>query len=122
MPLKLSDLRPCDCCHAPLISPQIGPIFYVVDVQEAAIKPDAARETLALTAYFNGHLGLAEVMSPQPNAVSLIGDQDPAGKARLLLCRPCYEAAGLHQAAESATAATEGKHHDRNDSDHREGA
>ncbi|MBP8055166.1 MAG: hypothetical protein KA314_04960 [Chloroflexi bacterium] len=83
--MKLSELRPCDQCRG-----KLAPIFYVVRVSLAVIKADAANATLGLMQMFRGNLGLAEAFSPQPNAITVAGDEEPKLWTELFLCQDCY--------------------------------
>lgn len=81
--MKLSDLRPCDNCGG-----KIAPAFYVVRISQAFIMP-AARQTLGLMEMFHGNLGLAEVFTPDPDAVKVVGDEEKSLMTELLLCQNC---------------------------------
>ena len=83
--MKLSELRPCDCCGK-----QIAPQFYVVRSSLAIFSPHAARATLGLNTMFGGALALAEAMSPDPEVVKLAGDHDKSLWNELFLCQACY--------------------------------
>ena len=82
--MKLSQLRPCDKCGG-----KITPMFYVVRVSLAVVKADAANATLGLAQMFRGNLGLAEAFSPQPDAIMVVGDEEPELRTELFLCQNC---------------------------------
>lgn len=82
--MKLSELRPCDACGG-VIAPQ----FYVLKLSLAIIDAREANNTLGLTQMFGGALGLAEAMSPTPNAVKIAGEHDARLWDTLFLCRDC---------------------------------
>lgn len=82
--MKLSDLRPCDNCGG-----KIAPAFYVVRISPAFIVP-AARQTLGLMEMFHGNLRLAELFTPEPDAVRVAGDEEKTLMTELLLCENCY--------------------------------
>lgn len=82
--MRLSELRPCDKCGG-----LIAPLFTVVRVSQAMINERAARGVLGLTTMFNGALGLAEAMAPEPEAVMVFGDKDGRLMTEILLCQEC---------------------------------
>jgi hypothetical protein len=80
----------CDGCGGPLQRPPIGN-FYVVRASLAIVNPGPARQVLGLTQYFNGALGLAEVMAPAAeDAIIVAGDKEPGLMTELLLCFDCW--------------------------------
>ena len=83
--MKLSELRPCDCCGG-----KIAPNFYVVRGSLAVFSPQAANATLGLTTMFGGALALAEAMSPDPEVVKVAGEFDKSLWSELFLCQTCY--------------------------------
>lgn len=83
--MKLSEVRPCDNCGG-----KIAPQFYLVRGTLALFSPQAANATLGLATMFGGALGLAEVMSPDAEAVKLAGDFDKRLWNEFLLCQMCY--------------------------------
>ncbi|SRR5258708_3762143 len=83
--MKLSELRPCDNCGG-IVAPQ----FYIVRSSLAIINPQSANATLGLTQMFGGHLALAEVMSPDADAVKIAGEFNKELWIELRLCRDCY--------------------------------
>jgi hypothetical protein len=85
--MKLSELRPCDKCGG-----SINPIFHVVRYSPAIVSQQAARETLGLSQMFGGHLGLAEVMTSKPDAVSVAMDDKEHAElgVEIFLCNDCY--------------------------------
>lgn len=72
--MKLSELKPCTYCGGPLTGEnRSAPIFHVVEIRHAMIDANAVNEVLGMTRYFQGALGLAEVMAPrEPIKVSKI--------------------------------------------------
>ena len=87
--MKLSELRPCDSCDGPLRTP-MNAGFYVVRSSLAIFKPAAANQVLGLTQIFQGALGLAEAMAPDPDVVLVAGDEQPELLEELLICGECY--------------------------------
>lgn len=89
--MKLSELRPCDSCNGPLIGkgPTANPLWYVVRVTQAVVS-QKANQVMGLAQYFNGDLGLAEVMAPEPDkAVLVLGDENKELLTELFLCMEC---------------------------------
>lgn len=84
--MKLSNLRPCDNCGGAFK----GGIFNVVRTSLAFVSPKAANQVLGLSQVFGGALALAEVMSPEPNAVKIGMDEDKALMTEILLCQECF--------------------------------
>lgn len=87
--MKLSELRPCDCCGGPLT----GGIFHILRQSMAIVSPKAANQVLGMTQYFGGlqHIGLAEMMSPDPEAVKILGDEKQHGGEwlEIFVCQEC---------------------------------
>ena len=83
--MKLSELKPCAACHG-----KIAPIWYVVRISQAMLNPRAANQTLGLAQMFGGNLALAEVMSPQPDCVLVMGDAEPGLMTELSICQNCF--------------------------------
>ena len=88
--MKLTDLRPCDGCHGPLLKPPFA-TFNVVRVSQAMLSPDAARGVIGLTTML-GSLRLAEVMAGDSDAVKVLGEQEPALWTELFICQECLMA------------------------------
>lgn len=82
--MKLSELRPCDNCGG-----KIAPQFYVIRITQAFVTP-SANQTLGLATMFHGNLGLAEVFSPDPDPVKVLGDEEPSLMTELIVCPDCY--------------------------------
>lgn len=95
--MKLTDLRPCDSCGGPLLGketsicpPLTAHMFHVIRCTRAMLNPQATREVMGLTQFFGGSaVGLAEVFAPNPDAVTVIGDKEPALTTELFLCEKC---------------------------------
>jgi len=90
--MKLSELRPCDSCNGPLTGKNAmrSMTWYVVRVSQAMLNPRAANEVLGMTQYFQGALGMAEIMTPRPDeAVMILGDKEPQLMTELFLCLEC---------------------------------
>lgn len=83
--MKLSELRPCDHCGGPVI-----PIFYVVKASIAVFNANATNENLGLMRMLGGSLSLAEVMSSEPEAVKIGGEEDKQLWTEIILCQNCY--------------------------------
>ena len=84
--MKLSNLRPCDNCGGSFK----GGIFNVVRMSLAFVSPRAANQVLGLSQMFGGALGLAEAMSPEPEAVKIGMDEDKTLMTEMLLCQECF--------------------------------
>jgi hypothetical protein len=103
--MKLSELKPCACCHGPLLSPPAGN-WYVLRQTIAIIKPQAARSVMGLSMHFGGAMGLAEMFAPDANAVAILADEPGAPKAaEIHVCFDCYvqrlgELAGLFESSQ----------------------
>lgn len=82
--MKLSEIRPCDACGG-----EIVPVFYVLRLSMALFKPQAVNTTMGLAQMFHGNITLAEVMSSQPEAVTVLGDENPDLMTELLICQEC---------------------------------
>lgn len=82
--MKLSELRPCDYCGGPLTGKDKRcPVFHVIDRRLATIDPVEANQVLGMTQYFQGALGLAEIMGPaDPVKVSYVTET-------ALVCNDC---------------------------------
>jgi len=85
--MKLSQLRPCDVCGG-----KIAPSFYVVRTSIALFKPQATQQTLGLAQYFGGNLGLAEIFSPDEDAVVVAMDNEEHKElmSEFFICQNCY--------------------------------
>jgi len=84
--MKLSELRPCDCCGGKLI-----PMFHIIEVRTALFDSRAGRQTGGLLEYFGGlnnpgALAIAECMSPDADVVKVPSEL----KVELILCNKCY--------------------------------
>ena len=83
--MKLSELKPCAACHG-----KLAPIWYVMRISQAMLNPRAANQTLGLAQMFGGNLALAEVMSPQPDCVLVMGDVEPELMTEIAICQECF--------------------------------
>lgn len=93
--MKLSQLRPCDCCGEGLLQSKDGSryaLFYLVTVDRALIRPGAAGRVMGLAQFLGDSLMLAEVMGPDADdAVAIASKVDPELKAdEYMLCQRCY--------------------------------
>lgn len=83
--MKLSEIRPCDACGGP-----IAPLFNLVRTTPALFNQRKTNEVLGLNQFFGGKaLGLAEVMAPSPDVVTLAGDTHPELITELFICNAC---------------------------------
>jgi hypothetical protein len=82
--MKLSEIRPCDACGGTIV-----PMFYVLRLSMAMFKPQAVNTTMGLMQMFGGNLALAEVMSSQPDAVTVMGDENPELMTEIIICQEC---------------------------------
>lgn len=93
--MKLSELRPCDCCGEGLLQSKDGThyaMFYLVSVDRALLRPGAVNRVMGMAQYFGGSLALAEVMGPDADeAVAVASKLDPELKADdYMLCQRCH--------------------------------
>lgn len=82
--MKLSQVRPCDNCGQ-----KIAPIFYVLRISQAMFLQTQTNQILGMAQYFQGALGLAEIMSSDAEAVMIFGEKDPTLMDELFLCQNC---------------------------------
>lgn len=88
--MKLSDLKPCAGCGGPLRSEGMGN-WYEVRVSSVMLNPKSAQRVMGLANMFNGHLGIAEVFSPDTDdAVVVLGEKEPALYTTVHVCFECY--------------------------------
>jgi len=85
--MKLSQIRPCDNCGR-----KIAPSFYVARFSIALFNPRATNEVLGMTQYFHGALGLAEIMSPRADVITVAMDEAQGKElmVELFVCAECY--------------------------------
>jgi hypothetical protein len=87
--MKLSELKPCDCCGGPIVKD--GNITWmVIKTSLAVISPKAAQQVMGMTQYFGGALGLAEAMSPEPEAVKIVANEQDGQWSEIHVCMDCY--------------------------------
>ena len=82
--MKLSELKPCASCGGKLV-----PIWYVIRVSSAMLKPQPANQVLGLRQIL-GSLTLAEAMAPDADCVLVMGDADPQLMTEIQICQPCF--------------------------------
>lgn len=82
--MKLSELKPCAVCKG-----KLTPIWYVVRISMAMLKPTAANGVLGLQQML-GSLALAEAMAPEPDCVLVMGDEEPALMTEINVCQQCF--------------------------------
>lgn len=83
--MKLSELKPCANCGG-----KIAPIWYVVRISQAMIKPKEGNQVLGLMQVLGGSLALAETMAPEAHCVLVMGDADPTLMAEVAICQDCF--------------------------------
>lgn len=88
--MKLSELKPCAICKGKIV-----PVWYVVRISQAMLKPSAANSTLGLVQHFGGlgnpgALAVAEAMSPEPDCVMIFGDAEPSLMTEVTICQNCF--------------------------------
>lgn len=83
--MKLSELRPCDNCGGP-----VGTTFNILRHSIVAVNAEKANRVLGMAQFFQGHLGLAEVMGPEDNPVIIAGEFNPVLWTDLFICQDCY--------------------------------
>jgi len=81
--MKLTEIRPCDSCGG-----KIAPQFYVLRLSLAMFKPSAVNSTMGI-AQITGSLAIAETLSPDPEVVTVMGDEDKRLWMELYLCPDC---------------------------------
>lgn len=101
--MKGSELRPCDGCGGTLLVPHVG-LFYVVNASAAMIDRQAFQATDGLATIFGGAMKLAEVFSPNPEIVTVLGEKEPALMTKMLLCFNCYTSKPLAEIQEAVNA------------------
>ncbi len=52
--------------------------------------PQATNEVMGMTQYFGGALNLAEVMSPDVEAVKILGDEEKSLWSEIFICTDCF--------------------------------
>jgi hypothetical protein len=87
--MKLSQLKPCACCGGPLTNGG-GLTWPVIRISQALLNPKAANQVMGMTQYFGGALKLAEVMTPDPDAVKIIGDEKDGEWKEVHVCLDCF--------------------------------
>lgn len=85
--MKISEVRPCDNCSKPLAE---AGTFYVIDFSHAIVSRAAYRELIGLAMMLGDSVTLAEVMSPNPEIITVFGDAEPSLRTRLLICNTCF--------------------------------
>ena len=83
--MKLSQLRPCASCKG-----KLAPVWYVIRVSQAMLKPCATNQVLGLAQMFGGSLSLAETMAPESDCVLVMGDQEPSLMTEIHVCQECF--------------------------------
>lgn len=83
--MKISQLRPCDACGKKIV-----PTFYVVRFSLAVIDYRAINENLGLMQMLGGSVSLAEVMTSQPEVVTVTGDEDKSLQTEVYICTDCF--------------------------------
>jgi hypothetical protein len=99
--VKLGELRACDGCGGPLCA---NITFLAVRLQLHALRPEAARQALALSAFYGGSAkaqALAMTFVDHDDAAPAVGEGD-----ELLLCPECWPG-DLQAIAERRRAAIE---------------
>lgn len=116
--MKLSELKPCAMCNGSLLKPPAGS-WYVIRLTQALIDPKAARETGGLAMMFGGFnapgaLAVAEALSPNADAVMIMGDKDASLTTELHVCFDCMvqKLSPLLHAAEVANREPDEPGHD----------
>lgn len=101
--MKGSELRPCDGCGGSLLVPHMTQ-FYVVNSSAAMIDQRAMQQTGGLAMMFGGATALAEMFSPNPEIVMVLGEKDPALMTEMLICFNCYTQKPLAEIQEALNA------------------
>lgn len=91
--MKLSELKPCACCKGPLISASAR-FWYCVRVSQVILDPKAMRDTIGLMQIMGGRddawtLKVAETLSPNAEAATILGDKERALMTELHICFEC---------------------------------
>lgn len=87
--MKLSELKPCGVCQGKLV-----PVWYVLRISQAMLKPHVANSVLGLAQHFGGIqkpgvLAIAEAMAPEANCVTIFGDVSPELMIEIHICQEC---------------------------------
>ncbi len=82
--MKLSQLRPCDCCGG-----KIAPIFNVVRISMAVMNQQAISREIGMAQICGGHLGLASIIGANEDVVKIAGDEDSKLMTELYICNDC---------------------------------
>ena len=83
--MKLSELKPCAVCKG-----KIAPIWYVVRISQAMLKPQATNQVMGLMQMFGGNLAVAEAMAPDTDCVMVMGDEEPSLMTEINICQNCF--------------------------------
>ena len=96
--MKANEIHPCDGCGQSLCKHGMMS-FTVVRASTAVIDRQAFNTTMGLNQMFGGAMDLAEVMSPDPEIVKIVGDQRGQKWNQYLLCLDCYSHKSLAELA-----------------------
>lgn len=84
--MKLSELKPCAVCKG-----KIAPMWYVVRISQALLNVRAANQVLGMHQFFGRQsFALAELMSPEPDCVTIVGDKEPSLITEIHICQECF--------------------------------
>jgi hypothetical protein len=89
---------------------KLVPIWYVLRFSMTMLKPGATNSTLGLVQHFGGFgnpgvLAIAEAMSPEPDCVMVMGDEDPSLMTEIFICQQCF----LHKSLDMAVLLEEAR-------------
>ncbi len=73
----------------------MGTTFHLVKHSIVAVNAQKANQVLGLTQFFQGHIGLAEVMAPEVDVATIAGEFNKALWSEFFLCQECYYSKGL---------------------------
>lgn len=86
---KLSEIKPCAVCKGKIV-----PTWYVLRISQAMLRPSAVNSTMGIAQMFGGidrpgALAIAEVMSPDPDCIMVLGDLKPELMLEIYVCQNC---------------------------------
>lgn len=93
--MKITETRPCDNCD----TADMIPLFYVLRISQALYNPRSVQQTMGINMMLGGAIQLAEVLSPDPEAITVLGDKEKGLQTELHLCHDCVLTKNLNVGA-----------------------